>query len=70
MDCNNPTGTRLVASKVYDGVVRPTAECQLQDNVTVSVMVACGPFTTSDSTSLGNFMLVLQLYSNILLQNL
>jgi len=52
LDCNNPTGSRLVASKVYDGVVRPTAECQLQDNVTISVMVACGPFTTSDSTSL------------------
>ena len=62
LDCNNPTGTRLVASKVYDGVVRSTAECQLQDNVTISVMVASGPFTTSDSTSLGNFILVLHIH--------
>ena len=57
LDCSNPTGSRLVATKVYDGVVRSTAECQLLDNVTISVMVACGPFTTSDSTSLGNFIL-------------
>ena len=43
-------------------MVRSTAECQLQDNVTISVMVACGPFTTSDSTSLGNFILILHIH--------
>ena len=53
MDCNNPTGARLVASKVYDGVTRPMADCNIEDNVTISVLVATGPFTTNDSSSLG-----------------
>ena len=53
MDCNNPTGARLVANKMYDGVIRPMAECNIEENVTISVLVATGPFTTTDSSSLG-----------------
>lgn len=52
MNCNNPTGARLVTSKVYEGVVRPKADCKLEDDVTVSVLVGTGPFSTTDSSSL------------------
>lgn len=53
VDCHNPTGTRLVASKVYDGAVKPVSECNIPDNQTISCLVAAGPFSTLDSSSKG-----------------
>ena len=51
IDCHNPSGARLVASKVYDGTQMPGAKCSLEPGVTLTVMTACGPFTTTDSSS-------------------
>ena len=53
MDCSNPTGAKLVATKVYDGVFPPAAPCHLQEGATLTVMSVAGPYTTSDSTSTG-----------------
>ena len=51
LDCHNPSGARLVASKMYDGALMPGAKCSLEPGVTLTVMTACGPFTTTDSVS-------------------
>ena len=51
LDCHNPSGARLVASKLYDGAEVAGAKCSLEPGVTLTVMAACGPFTTTDSTS-------------------
>jgi len=51
LDCHNPSGARLVANKLYDGAQMAGAKCSLDSGVTLTVMTACGPFTTTDSTS-------------------
>ena len=38
---------------MYEGAVRPAAECRLEPGRTVSMMVACGPYTTTDSVNTG-----------------
>ena len=55
LDCSNPTGAKLVATKVYDGVFPPAAPCQLQEGVTLTVISVAGPYSTTDSNSTGWF---------------
>jgi len=52
MDCTNPNGSKLVASKVYEGSSLPLADLTLADNSVLSMLVAAGPFTTSDSVGM------------------
>jgi len=52
IDCTNPNGSKLVATKVYEGVSLPLADLSLADNSILSMLVAAGPFTTSDSAGL------------------
>lgn len=50
MDAVNPTGTKLVAKKMYEGVAPP--QDPQRENVPsedVRFMIACGPFTTADN---------------------
>ena len=56
LDCSNPTGARLVARRVYEGVVKPVSECELKNDVTASVLVAADPFSTSDCSTFGMFL--------------
>ncbi|XP_068779840.1 DNA polymerase alpha subunit B isoform X2 [Struthio camelus] len=51
MEGTNSTGRRLVASKLYEGVPLPfyTPPEPAQDAEQRMVLVACGPYTTSDS---------------------
>ncbi|XP_008324900.1 DNA polymerase alpha subunit B [Cynoglossus semilaevis] len=52
MDGMNTTGRKLVASKVLEGVPLPfyTPEIKMEiDEEPVNVLVACGPYTTSDT---------------------
>jgi len=54
MEATNPNGSRLVAHKIHPGkVCGPVEETsELLKGTTVSILAACGPFSTSDSTSL------------------
>jgi len=52
VDCTNPNGSKLVVSKVYEGVTPPLAECTLPTSSTLTILVATGPYTTSDNTSM------------------
>ena len=36
---------------MYEGAPLPAAQCSLEPGVTLTVMTACGPFTTTDSTN-------------------
>ncbi|XP_061462415.1 DNA polymerase alpha subunit B [Rhineura floridana] len=51
MEGMNPTGERLIASKLYEGVPLPFYQPmdQDEDSELQMVLVACGPYTTSDS---------------------
>ncbi|XP_026212792.1 DNA polymerase alpha subunit B [Anabas testudineus] len=52
MEGMNTTGRKLMASKLYEGVPLPfyTSEVKIEmDEEPVNVLVACGPFTPSDS---------------------
>ncbi|XP_025911505.1 DNA polymerase alpha subunit B [Apteryx rowi] len=51
MEGTNSTGRQLVASKIYEGVLLPfyTPPELAQDTEQQMVLVACGPYTTSDS---------------------
>ncbi|XP_067170939.1 DNA polymerase alpha subunit B isoform X2 [Apteryx mantelli] len=51
MEGTNSTGRQLVASKIYEGVPLPfyTPPEPAQDTEQQMVLVACGPYTTSDS---------------------
>ncbi|KAJ8337953.1 hypothetical protein SKAU_G00369190 [Synaphobranchus kaupii] len=57
MEGMNTTGRKLVASKVYEGIPLPfytsneQKEDRAEDTEPVMVMVACGPYTPSDSLS-------------------
>ncbi|KAJ8246931.1 hypothetical protein GJAV_G00256910 [Gymnothorax javanicus] len=57
MEGMNTTGKKLMASKLYEGIPLPfyTAkeqkEDEMEDNDPLMVMVACGPYTPSDSLS-------------------
>ena len=53
LDCNNPTGAKLVTTKVYEGVLPPASPCRLQEGSVLTVMSVAGPYTTTDSTSSG-----------------
>jgi len=48
-DCTNPNGSKLVASKMYEGTSLPLADISLADSSVLSMVAAAGPFTTSDS---------------------
>jgi len=52
MDCTNPNGSKIVASKVYEGAALPLAELRLPEDSGLSMLVAAGPFTTSDSVGM------------------
>jgi len=52
LEATNPNGSKLVASKVYEGAGLPLAELTLPESSVVSMLVAAGPFTTSDSVGL------------------
>jgi DNA polymerase alpha subunit B len=53
MDCTNPNGSRLVARTVHPGqVCGPQEVASLPREEVLSILVACGPFTTSDSVGL------------------
>jgi len=54
MDATNPNGSRLVAHKIHPGKsCGPVEEVsELEQGTTLSVLTACGPFSTSDSSSL------------------
>jgi len=52
MDCSNPNGSRLVATKIYDGVPIPLSDLTLSDNSVLSILLAAGPFTTADSVGM------------------
>ncbi|KAL6117567.1 pola2 [Pungitius sinensis] len=47
----NTTGKKLMASKLYEGVPLPfySAEVKMEDAEPMNVLVACGPYTPSDS---------------------
>ncbi|XP_039624981.1 DNA polymerase alpha subunit B [Polypterus senegalus] len=52
MEGINSTGRKLVASKLYEGVPLPFYRPEEQDDISDEqqmVLVACGPYTTSDS---------------------
>jgi len=51
VDCSNPTGSRLICTKVYDGVSHPVGPCRLDEAQTITVLSAVGPYTTTDSYS-------------------
>jgi len=61
MDCTNPNGSKLVASKIYEGPSLPLANLSLADNSILSMLVAAGPFTTSDSIGLEPLQDILQI---------
>ena len=54
MEATNPNGSRLVAHNIHPGkVCGPVEETsELVKGTTVSILAACGPFSTSDSSSL------------------
>jgi len=52
MDCTNPNGSKLVAAKMYDGAPLPLADIRLAESSVLSMLVAAGPFTTSDSVGM------------------
>ena len=54
MEATNPNGSRLIAHKIHPGkVCGPIEEhTELVKGTTASILTACGPFSTSDSTSL------------------
>jgi len=51
LHASNPNGSKLVASKVYEGVPPPLAPCNLPPGRSISILVAAGPFATTDSSS-------------------
>jgi len=52
MDCTNPNGSKLVAAKMYEGAPLPLADSRLAESSVLSMLVAAGPFTTSDSVGM------------------
>jgi len=52
MDCSNPNGSRLVASKIYEGASVPLPDPSLADSSVLSILVAAGPFTTAESVGM------------------
>jgi len=52
VDCSNPNGSKLVATKVYDGSSPSLADITLADSSILSMIVAAGPFTTADSVGM------------------
>ena len=54
MDATNPNGSRLVAQKIHPGKSCGPVEdiSELEQGTTLSILTACGPFSTSDSSSL------------------
>jgi len=52
MDCTNPNGSKLVAAKMYEGAPLPLADIRLAESSVLSMLVAAGPFTTSDSVGM------------------
>ena len=54
LDCSNPTGAKLVATKVYEGVFPPVSPCRLREGAVLTVMSVAGPYTTTDSNSTGS----------------
>merc|ERR1712142_295636 len=52
LECTNPNGSKLVASKVFDGVTLPAADLKMDDGRVISMVVASGPFNTTDSIGL------------------
>ncbi|XP_028396086.1 DNA polymerase alpha subunit B-like [Dendronephthya gigantea] len=47
----NPTGTQFIASSFYEGIPPPKSESGSEQNGNLSVFIAVGPFTTSESDS-------------------
>jgi len=64
MDCTNPNGSRLVAHTLHPAkVTSPVEVTGLEVGELLSVIVACGPFTTSDSCDqepLDDFLTILK----------
>lgn len=53
VECTNPNGSRLVVSKVHSEVaLEPPSQSLLEEGEVLSVLTACGPFSTSDSCGL------------------
>merc|ERR1719411_2058639 len=48
MDCSNPTGAKLVTTKVYEGVLPPASPCRLQEGSVLTVMSVAGPYSTTE----------------------
>ena len=55
LDCSNPTGAKLISSKVYEGVMTPPGSCLLDTTEPLTLLSAAGPYTTMDSTSHGEY---------------
>ena len=64
MDCTNPNGSKLVAQTLHPAqLCGPQSPASLPRDQHLSLLAACGPFTTSDSASLEpleDFLAVLQ----------